>query len=94
MPSGTVDIMKLDDNPPSYQIMFEENGGGTFVARVDLDELVEFMHEEMRIDQPLAEDAARKAQSEGRTRIPDVFLEENNLHASMDYLEEEDLGEE
>ena len=94
MPVGTVDIMKLDDNPPSYQIMFEENAGGTFVARVDPDELVDFMHEEMRIDLPMAEEAARKAQSEGRTRIPDVFLEENNLHASMDYLEEEDLGEE
>lgn len=91
MPVGTLDIMKLDG---SYQIMFEENAGGTFVARVDPEELVDFMHEEMRIDLPKAAEAARKAEKEGRTRIPDVFLEENNLHAIMDYLEEEDMGQE
>jgi hypothetical protein len=94
MPVGTLDIMKLDGNEPSYQIMFEENAGGTFVARVEPDELVDFMHEEMRIDLPQAVDAARQAQNDGRTRIPDLFLEENNLHAIMDYMEEEDLGEE
>jgi hypothetical protein len=94
MPVGTLDIMKLDGDSPSYQIMFEENAGGTFVARIEPDELVDFMHEEMRIDLPKALDAARQAEEEGRTRIPDVFLEENNLHAIMDYLEAEDLGEE
>lgn len=94
MPVGTLDIMKLSGGSPSYQIMFEENAGGTFVARVDPDELIEFMHEEMRIDLPQAVDAARKAENEGRTRVTDVFLEENNLHAIMDYQEEEDLGEE
>ena len=94
MPVGTLDIIKLDENPGSYQIMFEENAGGTFVARVEPDELLDFLHEEMRLDLPVAEDAALKAQSSGRTRIPDVFLEENNLHAIMDYQEAEDLGEE
>ena len=94
MPTGTLDIMKLTAVSPSYQIMFEENAGGTFVARVEPDELVRFMHEEMRIDLPQAIDAAQKAEHEGRTRMPDVFLEENNLHAAMDYQEEEDLGEE
>lgn len=91
MPVGTLDIMKLDGTSPTFQIMFEENAGGTFVARVDPDELLEFMTEEMRIDDPLALDAARKVQAEGRVRIDDVFLEENNLHASMDYVEEEDV---
>ena len=94
MPVGTLDIMKLEENPASYQIMFEENAGGTFVARVEPEELVDFMTEEMRIDEPLALDAVQKAQAEGRIRIPDVFLEENNLHAIMDYMEEEDVGEE
>ncbi|HKE31491.1 MAG TPA: hypothetical protein VKD65_07190 [Candidatus Angelobacter sp.] len=94
MPTGTLDIMKLEENPPSYQIMFEENAGGMFVARVEPEELVDFMTEEMRIDEPLALDAAQKAQSEGRIRVPNVFLEENNLHAIMDYMEEEDVGEE
>jgi hypothetical protein len=32
----------------------------------------------------------RRAETEGRVRVPDVFLEENNLHAVMDYMEEED----
>jgi hypothetical protein len=94
MPVGTLDIMKLDGASPSFQIMFEENAGGTFVARVDPDELLDFMMEEMRIDEPLAVDAAKKVQAEGRIRIPNVFLEENNLHAIMDYMEEEDVGEE
>jgi hypothetical protein len=94
MPVGTLDIMKLDGNPPSYQVMFEENAGGTFVARVEPEELMDFLHEEMRLDLPLAMEATRKAQTEGRTRIPDTFLEENNLHAIMDYQEVEDLGEE
>lgn len=93
MPSGTLDLMKLDGNPVTYQIMFEQNAGGTFVARVDADELVPFMHEEMRVDLPLAQDAARRCQAEGRTRIGGVFLEENNLHAAMEYMEEEDPSE-
>jgi hypothetical protein len=94
MPTGTLDIMKLGGGSPSYQIMFEENAGGTFVARVEPDNLVKFMHEEMRIELPRAVDAAREADRQGRTRMPGVFLEENNLHAIMDYLEEADLGEE
>jgi hypothetical protein len=47
------------------------------------------MHEEMRVDLEMAESAAQRAQSEGRTRIAGVFLEENNLHAAMEYLEED-----
>src|SRR5260370_40790191 len=89
MPQGTVDIMKLEGEPLSYQIMFEENPGGTFVARVDAEELVPFLHEEMRVDLPVAESAAQRAQAEGRARVQGVFLEENNLHAVMDYLEED-----
>jgi hypothetical protein len=89
MPQGTVDIMKLSGQPITYQIMFEQNPGGTFVARVDADELVPFLHEEMRVDLLVAESVAQRAENEGRTRLPDVFLEENNLHAAMDYLEED-----
>ena len=89
MPSGTLDVMKLDGQPATYQIMFEQNPGGTFVARVDADELVGFLHEEMRIDLLVAETAAARAQKDGRTRMPEIFLEENNLHAVMDYLEED-----
>jgi len=94
MPVGTLDILKFAGTSPSYQIMFEENAGGTFVARVEPDELVDFMHHDMRIDLPKAVDAARRVNHEGRTRIPDIFLEENNLHAIMDYREVEDMGEE
>jgi len=90
MPLGTLDILKLEGNPVTYQIMFEQNAGGTFVARVDADELVSFLHEEMRVDLPVAEDAARCAGAAGRTRIGDIFLEENNLHAVMEYQEEDD----
>ena len=89
MPQGTLDLMKLDGQPITYQIMFAQNPGGTFVARVDADELVGFLHEEMRVDLPLAESAAQRAQKEGRTRLQGVFLEENNLHAVMEYLEED-----
>ncbi len=89
MPQGTLDIMKLEGHPASYQIMFEQNPGGTFVARVDADELLPFLHQEMRVDLPVAESAAQAAETEGRTRLADVFLEENNLHAVMDYLEED-----
>jgi hypothetical protein len=89
MPQGTVDIMKLEGQPLSYQIMFEQNPGGTFVTRVDAEELVPFLHQEMRVDLPLAESAAQRAEGEGRARVPGVFLEENNLHAVMDYLEED-----
>jgi hypothetical protein len=91
MPQGTLDIMKLDGEPVTYQVMFEQNPGGTFVARVDADELVPFMHEEMRVDLPIAQTAAQRAEKDGRTRLPNVFLEENNLHAVMEYLEE-DIG--
>ena len=89
MPQGTVDIMKLTGQPNTYQIMFEQNPGGTFVARVDADDLVSFLHEEMRVDLLVAESAAERAHSDGRTRLPGIFLEENNLHAVMDYLEED-----
>lgn len=89
MPSGTLDILKLEGQPASYQIMFEKNPGGTFVARVDEDELLDFLLEEMRVDQPVAESAADNAAKQGRARVPGIFLEENNLHASMEYLEED-----
>ena len=89
MPNGTLDIMKLEGQPVTYQIMFEQNAGGTFVARVDADELVPFMHEEMRVDLPVAQSAATRASSEGRVRLSGLFLEENNLHAVMEYLEED-----
>ena len=90
MAHGTLDIMKLEEGPLTYQIMFEQNAGGTFTARVDPDELVPFLHEEMRVDLTVAQDAAQRAQADGRVRIGDMFMEENNLHAVMDYLEEED----
>lgn len=89
MPLGTLDIMKLDGQPVTYQIMFEQNAGGTFVARVESDELVAFMHEEMRVDLAVAESAAKRVQTDGRTRLSGVFLEENNLHAVMEYMEED-----
>jgi hypothetical protein len=89
MPQGTVDIMKLAGPPTTYQIMFEQNAGGIFAARVDAEQLVPFLHEEMRVDLLVAESAAQRAQNEGRTRLQGVFLEENNLHAVMDYLEED-----
>jgi hypothetical protein len=89
MPNGTVDIIKLLSDPISYQIMFEQNPGGTYVARVNGDELVPFLHEEMRVDLPVAESAAQRAQQEGRIRVQGVFLEENDLHAVMEYLEED-----
>jgi hypothetical protein len=89
MPQGTLDIMKLEGQPVTYQIMFEQNAGGTFVARVDEDELVPFMHEEMRIDLPMAESAGARVRTEGRVRLSGMFLEENNLHAAMEYLEED-----
>jgi hypothetical protein len=89
MPQGTLDVLKLEGQPLSYQIMFEQNPGGTFVARVDADELLPFLHEEMRVDMPVAESVAQAVQKEGRTRLADVFLEENNLHAVMEYLEED-----
>lgn len=90
MPLGTLDIMKLEGNPVTYQIMFEQNAGGTFVARVDADEIVSFLHEEMRVDLPMAKEAARRSSTEGRARVGDIFLEENNLHAVMEYQEEDD----
>jgi DNA-binding GntR family transcriptional regulator len=89
MPSGTLDLMRIDGQPVTYQIMFEQNAGGTFVARVDSDELVPFLHEEMRVELPLAESAAQRLTRENRVRLQNIFLEENNLHAVMDYLEED-----
>src|SRR5215471_9291314 len=89
MPLGTLDIMKLEGQPLTYQIMFEQNPGGTFVARVDSAGLVTFLHEEMRVELPVAESAAQSAGKDGRVRVQGVFLEENNLHAVMDYLEED-----
>ncbi len=89
MPAGTLDIMKLTGEPVTYQIMFELNVGGTFVARVEPEELVPFMHEEMRVEMESAERAARLAQTEGRVRIDGFSLEENDLHAVMEYLEED-----
>lgn len=90
MPHGTLDVMKLEEEPLTYQIMFEQNAGGTFTARVEPDELVPFLHEEMRVDLIVAQDAAQRVEADGRVRIGDMFLEENNLHAVMDYLEEDD----
>ena len=89
MPAGTLDIMKLEGNPVTYQVMFELNVGGTFVARVEQEELVPFMHEEMRLDMEAAERAAREAYTAGRARIDSLSLEENDLHAVMEYLEED-----
>jgi hypothetical protein len=89
MPNGTLDLMKIDGQPTTYQIMFEQNAGGTFVARVESDELVPFLHEEMRVELPTAESAAERLKKESRIRLPNIFLEENNLHAVMDYMEED-----
>jgi hypothetical protein len=89
MPNGTLDLMKLDGQPVTYQIMFEQNAGGTFVARVDSDELVPFLHEEMRVELTMAESAAQRLAKENRVRLQNIFLEENNLHAVMDYMEED-----
>ena len=89
MPHGTLDIMKLNGHPPTYQIMFEENTGGTFVARVEEQELLPFLHGEMRVDIPVVENAAQLAQTRDRVRIENVSLDENDLHAVMDYLEAE-----
>ena len=89
MPTGTLDLMKLDGQPATCQIMFEQNAGGTFVARVESDELVPFLHEEMRVELPTAETAAQRLSKESRVRLQNIFLEENNLHAVMDYMEED-----
>jgi hypothetical protein len=89
MPLGTLDVMKLDGQPLTYQIMFEQNAGGTFVTRIESDELVPFLHEEMRVELPTVESAAQRLRNESRVRLQGIFLEENNLHAVMDYMEEE-----
>ena len=90
MPQGTLDIMRVEGQPNGgYQIMFEQDPGGTFIASVEAEELLPFLHQEMRVDLPVAEQAAQAAQKDGRTRMPGIFLEENNLHAVMDYLEED-----
>jgi hypothetical protein len=90
MPLGTLDVMKLDGQPETYQVMFEQNAGGQFVARVEPDALLDFLTEEMRVDAPVAADAAQHASTDGRARVDNIFLEENNLHAIMEYLEEDD----
>ncbi len=89
MAAGTLDVMKLQGEPVTYQVMFELNVGGTFVARIESEELVPFMHEEMRVDLDLATRAARQAQASGRSQVEGLSLEENDLHAVMDYLEED-----
>ncbi|HEV3038246.1 MAG TPA: hypothetical protein VHA33_10765 [Candidatus Angelobacter sp.] len=89
MPAGTLDIMKLEGDPVTYQVMFELNVGGTFVARVVQEELVPFMHEEMRLELETAERAAREAYTASRAFIEGLSLEENDLHAVMEYLEED-----
>ena len=89
MPTGTLDLMKLDGQPVTYQVMFEQNAGGTFVTRIDSDELVGFLHEEMRVALTTAESAAQRLANENRVRLQNIFLEENNLHAVMDYMEED-----
>ncbi|HLY99424.1 MAG TPA: hypothetical protein VKT33_10215 [Candidatus Angelobacter sp.] len=89
MAHGTLDIMKLDGRPTTYQIMFEENSGGTFVARVTDQELLPFLHGEMRVDIPVAENAVQLARIEERVRLGGVSLDENDLHAVMDYMEAE-----
>jgi hypothetical protein len=43
----------------------------------------------MRVDLPTAESAAQRLDKENRVRLPNIFLEENNLHAVMDYMEED-----
>jgi hypothetical protein len=89
MAAGTLDVMKLQGEPVTYQVMFELNVGGTFVARIESEELVPFMHEEMRVDLDLATRAARQALTSGRAQVEGLSLEENDLHAVMDYLEED-----
>lgn len=89
MAAGTLDVLKLAGEPPTYQVMFELNVGGTFVTRVEAEELAPFMHEEMRVDLDIAERVARQAQTSSRARVENVSLEENDLHAVMDYLEED-----
>lgn len=89
MPNGTLDLMKLDGQPVTYQIMFEQNAGGTFVARVESDELVPFLHEEMGVDLTVAESAGKRLAKEDRVRLQNISLEENTLHAVMEYLEED-----
>jgi len=42
--------MKLRRSAVDLQIMFEQNAGGTFVTRIESDELVPFLHEEMRVE--------------------------------------------
>ena len=46
------------------------------MARVESDELVPFLHEEMRVDMPTAESAAQRLTKENRVRLHNVFLEE------------------
>ena len=59
------------------------------MARVDSDELVPFLHEEMRVELPTAESAAQRLTKEDRVRLQNIFLEENTLHAVMEYMEED-----
>jgi hypothetical protein len=41
------------------------------------------------VELPTVESAAQRLRSESRVRLQGIFLEENNLHAVMDYMEEE-----
>ena len=61
--------MKLGGEPVTYQIMFELNAGGTFVARVETEELVPFMHEEMRVEMDSAERAVARCPAAGRNAV-------------------------
>ncbi len=88
MTQGTLDILRLEGAPVTFQITFERDAGGSFVSRLEPQELVMFLHEEMRVELPLAENAARRADTEGRARVVGLVLDENDLHAVMDYLEE------
>jgi hypothetical protein len=89
MAAGTLDVMKLNGEPVTYQIMFELNAGGTFVARVEPQDLVTFMHEEMRVDLERADSVAQQAQTQGRVRFEGLSLDENDLHGAMEYLEDD-----
>jgi DNA-binding FadR family transcriptional regulator len=41
------------------------------------------------VDLSAAESAAQRLTKEDRVRLQNIFLEENNLHAVMEYMEED-----
>jgi len=48
--------MKLDGQPLTYpDSCLSRTPGGTFVTRIESDELVPFLHEEMRVELPTVE---------------------------------------